>query len=266
MILATDLDRTLIPNGNEPYDGDLQEFFRTVREADMELWYVTGRNLEEFHQAKTRYDLEVPTYLCAEVGTVIYERVSHELRFMEPWREHILSKNSGWSREKVLEAVDPGRHEGVELQEPEHQNEFKISLYVSEHDRANELMNSIKAACAEYGLEPELVWSFDPLKDDIGLLDVLAGGATKTGAVEFLRQHTGHTHDDVIYAGDSGNDILPLTSGYRAIVVHNAPDEVKNTVRESAVADGVEDRIYIAARGSYADGILEGLREFGVID
>jgi hydroxymethylpyrimidine pyrophosphatase-like HAD family hydrolase len=44
-VIATDLDRTLIPNGNQPYDKSMERFSKIVQDYDCPLIYVTGRDL-----------------------------------------------------------------------------------------------------------------------------------------------------------------------------------------------------------------------------
>jgi len=56
MIIVCDLDRTLVPNGAEEYDGSLEEFYERVSGLrDAVLVYATGRNLELFKEAEKEY-------------------------------------------------------------------------------------------------------------------------------------------------------------------------------------------------------------------
>lgn len=71
----------------------------------------------------------------------------------------------------------------------------------------------------------------------------------------------------MIYAGDSGNDILPLTYGYKGILVKNAPDEVKEEVLNIAKAAQISELVYVASGqydedGNYASGVIEGIKHF----
>jgi len=267
-VLATDLDRTLIPNGHDEFNGDMPTFFETVETAGLDLWYVTGRSLEQFREGQENYDIRDPEYLLSEVGTVVYRYTDNGLQQMPEWVEHVRSSNPGWDTERIREVLP--LEGGVRLQEENNQNEFKVSLYVDDHDRKDELIEALRENLTRLNVNPEIIWSFDPLKDNVGLLDILAGGATKLGALEFLREYNELTKDDIVFAGDSGNDLLALTFGYYAIVVHNAPDEVKEEVCAKNTEQDLMDRTYIAegddeSNGNYSSGILEGLRHFEVI-
>ena len=114
-----------------------------------------------------------------------------------------------------------------------------------------------------------ILYSIDETRD-IGLLDILPKYSTKITALEYLRKKLGLEKEEIIYCGDSGNDILPLTFGYRSILVRNSIDEVKNTVKRSLEQKGISDRLYIAKgcqrlNGYYVSGIIEGLINFGII-
>jgi len=267
MILATDLDRTLLPNGPDEFSGELDTFFEKIAEAGISLWYVTGRNIEQFQEAKKKFGVCDPQYLIAHVGTRIYEHDGKHLIEMDSWSDHVHELNPHWQREQIISLMPFADYAdaGLREQEDENQNAFKVSLYLDDHDKKDEVVRTIRTRLANDGIEPDIIWSFDPLKDDVGLIDILPKGATKLGALQFLEEHTGRVKQDIIYAGDSGNDLAPLTAGYRVIVVNNAPDDVKQEVRNTA-----SNKAYIAkggeyGDGNYANGVLEGLQHFGVV-
>ena len=74
MIIATDLDRTLLPNGKQPYDGSMGLFKEIVQDKEIVLTYVTGRNLSLVRKAIKKFDAPLPNYIIAQVGTKIYYR------------------------------------------------------------------------------------------------------------------------------------------------------------------------------------------------
>ena len=104
----------------------------------------------------------------------------------------------------------------------------------------------------------------------MGLLDILPRHATKIEALEYLRRRIELKKEDIIYCGDSGNDILPLTFGYKSILVRNAIDEVKNAVEEISIEKDIVDILYIAKgykklNEYYVSRIIEGLIKFNII-
>jgi len=267
MILATDLDRTLLPNGGESSDNILPEFFNVVKDKKLTLVYVTGRNLTLFEEAKKEFGIENPNYLIGDVGTKIYKNEAGEMKEDLEWIKYLKENTSGWDTQKMKK--DIGLIDGLELQEKEKQNDFKLSYYVTDLSRKDEIISYIKQYLNTH-LNTVLIYSVDPIKN-VGLVDILPKIATKVTALEFLRARLGLEKEDIIYAGDSGNDILPLTNGYKSILVKNTRDEVKQEVLCKAKEKGTEKNIYIAkgtdnSSGNYSSGILEGLKYFGVIE
>lgn len=265
MILATDLDRTLLPNGKDEYDGSLPRFFEAVRKLKPTLMYVSGRNLDLLEEAEDQHGIEKPDYFLGEVGTVMYRKADGALRRDGEWDRYIKEHQPNWERALIVERI--GMRGVLELQEGWKQNPYKVSYYLRDAARKDEVLGKLDIAIEELGLKANVVWSVDPIQE-VGLIDILPATATKVGAIEFLREKIGEDKSDVVYCGDSGNDILALTAGYKAIVVKNAPEEVK---REVAEMNNENDYPYYIAtgagegNGNYSSGILEGLRHYGYI-
>ena len=58
-----------------------------------------------------------------------------------------------------------------------------------------------------------IVYSFDS-QDGKGLLDFLPNSATKQTALEYVAAASGVAKEEVVFCGDSGNDIFPLDSRF----------------------------------------------------
>ena len=105
----------------------------------------------------------------------------------------------------------------------------------------------------------------------LGLLDILPNSVSKVSALEFLVKTLQVDNSKVVYTGDSGNDILPLSGHWKSIIVKNAPEKVKAEVLvHKTKADSLEN-LYIAKgmnglNGNYSSGIIEGLKHFGFIE
>jgi len=101
-----------------------------------------------------------------------------------------------------------------------------------------------------------------------GLLDILPPNADKAHAVRFLAQALGLPKDRVLFAGDSGNDLPALLSGFPAILTRNASDDVREEAIATAKSQGTSDTLYCASgipngmNGNYAAGVLEGLAHY----
>jgi len=265
-IVATDLDRTLLPNGREPYDGSMEIFRTIVDHENIMLIYVTGRDLGLVKDALREFDPPLPKFVIAEVGTKVYS--TKDGRFLEDhqWIRHIRDSTKGWNVHKFRERLLPIKD--LRMQEAEKQNEFKLSYYIDCPDDAPALVGKVTEVITPVCKDATIVYSVNEMQN-LGLLDILPRSATKLSALEHLRGKLGLDKDDIIYCGDSGNDTLPLTFGYRAILVRNAIPEVRDTVQRIMSEKGIRERLYIARgykklNGYYVSGIIEGLIHFNV--
>jgi len=81
-------------------------------------------------------------------------------------------------------------------------------------------------------------------------------------------QQKGFTHDQTVFAGDSGNDMPALTSGLQAVLVKNARDKVRDEAVQQVQVAGHDGCLYLAQggllgmNGNYSAGVLEGLVHF----
>ncbi|HEC93865.1 MAG TPA: HAD-IIB family hydrolase [Candidatus Kaiserbacteria bacterium] len=268
IFLVTDLDRTLLPNGPYADDKSIPELFKKLETVPHILCYATGRNLPMAQEAVRMWHIPLPDFLVAEVGTSLYRKSGNDLVTDTRWREYILSTQKNWSGEHIRSSL--GTYDALTLQEEEKQNEFKISYYLSDHTKKDATLEIIHHTLAQESITAQVLWSIDPLADNVGLIDIIPATATKAGAVEFLRTKEGFEKEQTFYCGDSGNDILPLSRCYKSIVVKNAPEEVKEEVSKRVSDAKCTDNLYIATgtptkNGNYASGIIEGLVHFGII-
>jgi len=260
MIVATDLDRTLIPNGKEEYDGTLAEFFELYSKVKFTLVYVSGRNLYLLDEAVSEYGISYPDWFIAEVGTRIYGREGARLVKDEGWSAEIAEKSPEWNWTRVKNAI--GNENVLTLQEGWKQNEYKLSYYLDDFGKKENELKHIRDTLKSLGVDADVIYSVDEIAGR-GLIDVIPRSATKVMALEYIRKKLGAEMGEVIYCGDSGNDLLPLMYGYKAILVKNAREEIKEAVRG-------ESRVYIAKglgrwNGNYVSGILEGLKHYGLL-
>lgn len=255
MILATDLDRTLFPNGAQPADDSMPRLADFIARRGITLVYVTGRNLQQIREGIGEFAPPLPAYAVAEVGTRVYRRDDERFSEDTGYLARIRDLDPQWSADKLRRALADCRL--LRLQEDFNQNEFKLSYYVDDPGRVNDAKAAAGAALGEHRDCAQIITSVDETVG-IGLLDILPRHANKLEGIEFVRGQLGAASDDIVYAGDSGNDLIPLTSGYRAVVVGNASDEVRREVERSARRNGTLERIHFAG-GYYHAGILEAL-------
>ncbi len=73
LLLCTDLDRTLIPNGPQPESPQARELFAAlVAKPGVVLVFVTGRHRQLVEEALERSRLPQPDFVIGDVGTTIY--------------------------------------------------------------------------------------------------------------------------------------------------------------------------------------------------
>ncbi|MFW6379199.1 MAG: HAD family hydrolase, partial [Guyparkeria sp.] len=73
LLVCTDLDRTLIPNGRQPESSDARDLFRQlVERPEVTLAYVSGRDRRLLESAIAEFALPTPDFAIGDVGTTIY--------------------------------------------------------------------------------------------------------------------------------------------------------------------------------------------------
>lgn len=266
VLICTDLDRTLLPNGEQPESPEARpRFAALVDRPEVALVYVTGRRLGLVHQAITDFGLPRPQFLIADVGTTVYEYSGQDWRRWLEWDGEIGGDWNGMSV-RVLMTLFADLNE-LELQEIENQGRFKLSYYVSLSADHGHLLAVMRQRLEARKIHAGLVRSVDDAMG-VGLLDILPASAGKLRAVEFLMEHLGYPADATVFAGDSGNDLEVLTSSIRSVLVANASREVKHDAKRMVERLGHSDSLYLAKggfmgmNGNYSAGILEGVCHF----
>jgi sucrose-6-phosphatase len=263
LLVCTDLDRTLLPNGKQPESPKAREYFaRFVAHPAVTLAYVSGRDCQLVAEAIREYQLPTPHWVIGDVGTTIYQLSDGQWRHLIDWEENIAVDWRG------LTACDlhplfrdlPFLH----LQEEAKQNRYKLSYYLSLKIDIDIVKQTMAERLEEKYLPASLIYSIDEA-DGLGLLDVLPAQATKLHAVEFLMRHLGFHYENTVFAGDSGNDLPVLISALPSVIVANADQAVIHQAKNQAQELGTLPAFYEARgnfkgmNGNYSAGILEGI-------
>jgi sucrose-6F-phosphate phosphohydrolase len=226
--------------------------------------YVTGRNLDLTEKAIQQYGVRHPHFLCGDVGTTIRKFENGEWHDDEGWVAHVRRSSPRWDAAAIERAV--AQVEGMREQEDEHQNQFKQSYYV-EHERKDEVLRQVDAS-VKGKFDEVIVYSFDSL-DGKGLLDFLPNSATKQTALEYVAESFGVAKEEVVFCGDSGNDIFPLTAGFRGVLVRNADHQLVENVKEAMERDPSLQAYFakgsfMGLSGYYTSGVIEGAYHYGI--
>ena len=261
-LFCTDLDGTLIPDG---YCAVLSEarqaFARLIAQHGIQLAYVSGRDRRLVQQVIDDYQLPYPEYVIADVGSSMYSCDMHNWTLMQGWHQFI---GLDWAGRSALEIYDFFPEiPGLILQEDAHQGRYKLSFYVPLEIDHTALIQQMQALAATHQLAVSLIYSVDHGKK-IGLLDILPAAANKLAAIRYLMHQLGLRPDEVLFAGDSGNDLDVLSSELPAVLVANAHESVRQEALRLAEHAGHCDQLYVAqgvtGDGWYADGIIEGMQ------
>ncbi len=263
LLVCTDLDRTLLPNGAEPESPDARHWFRKLAALpQVTLAYVTGRHAALVHAAIAEYELPPPDFVLGDVGSTIYACESKHWHRWGAWEAHIAPDWAGRTHAELAALLH--NFPALRLQEDEKQNTHKLSYYVDLAVNHSYLMDEMQARLQEHNIHASLIWSIDE-PANIGLLDVLPARATKRHSIEFLMEKQGFSLENTVFSGDSGNDLPVLVSPVPSTLVNNANREIKMEALQMANMNGTATALYLAQgnflgmNGNYAAGILEGI-------
>lgn len=261
LLLCTDLDRTLIPNGAQPESPQAKKLFeRLVARDDITLAYVTGRHRTLIEQAIQDYDLPLPDYAVGDVGSTIYQTDTAGWELWTDWQQHLAQNWCHVAIDQLKNCVS-AMSEFV-LQEVEKQNQFKVSYYLPLSADAVRWNGWLESELARLGAQANFIWSVDEVTQ-VRLLDILPVRANKLHAIRHIMQRNQFERIDTVFAGDSGNDMEVMRSEIQSVLVANAEPELK----QWALANEGES-LYVAKggvwnlNGNYRSGILEGASHF----
>lgn len=266
LLLCTDMDRTVVPNGEQPEHPQARKHFSDFcNYPEVTLVYVTGRHQELVKQAIKTYDLPEPEFAITDVGTKIYKIVDNQWHEMVAWEKEIDKDWNGKNHQQIKQLLKDVPH--LSVQESSKQNTHKLSYYLPLQVDKDKVILEMDEYLNRESIATSLIWSIDE-PNDIGLIDVLPRNATKLHAIEFLQQQLGYNIEEVVFAGDSGNDLPVLVSSIPSVLVANAADDIKQAAQQLAEKNGHADALYLAhdneldMNGNYSAGVLEGVWHF----
>ncbi|MGR8934965.1 MAG: HAD-IIB family hydrolase [Gammaproteobacteria bacterium] len=266
ILICTDLDRTLLPNGSQTESSQARAYFaRLAARQEVTLAYVSGRHRALVEDAVREYRLPLPDWVVGDVGTTIYCIRNGIWQHWDAWEADIAADWRGLQSNALRPLF--ADLASLRLQEEVKQNRHKLSFYVPLQSDVNALQREMAKRLEANKLAASLIYSVDETAAT-GLLDVLPARATKLHAVEFLMREQGFDYGDTVFAGDSGNDLPVLASRIPSVLVANAAAEVAEQAQALARQYGTSAALYLAQggflgmNGNYSAGILEGVAHF----
>lgn len=268
ILLCSDLDRTLIPNGAEAESSQARPLFAGLASyPQLRLAYVSGRDKNLVKGAIADFKLPGPDFVIGDVGTTLYHIDGDQWQINQGWQREIGHDWHGHGHADITALLADIEGKDLELQPPEKQNRYKASYFTDPAINPRTLKRQISDVLEEHDIATHIIWSRDDA-EQTGLLDILPRRANKLQAIRFLMADKAFEESKTVFAGDSGNDLDVLVSGLQAILVNNAAEDVRQTARRRLAEKGLNDRLYLAKggfkgmNGNYAAGVLEGLAHF----
>jgi len=217
-MIVSDIDHTLL--GDE---AGLSKFVAMIENIDNNICFAvaTGRTIESAYKILEKNGIPYPNIIISSVGSEIYYNFQGKLIYSKGWHAHL---DNQWNRNKIVKLLSRFKH--LKYQEKENQREFKISYYTSEIpgyvDKINNVLigNKIKA---------DVIFSHGQY------LDVLPYRASKGKAIRYLAYRWNIPFENILVAGDSGNDIEMLKGELLGVVVANYSKELEVLRRQKRI-------------------------------
>lgn len=232
-LLVSDLDGTLLGD-TEALSGFTTWYGQ--RRSSLRLIYSSGRFLSSIRSSIDEFNLPRPDAIIGGVGTVIYDNIAgHPIpdwpRVSSDWNVDVIRSTCAAYRE-------------LEEQPEQFLSNYKISYHGQNLDE--QYLAELRRQLMRAGQDVSIVYSSN--RD----LDILPAGTSKGAAISYLASRWQLAREDLLVAGDSGNDLDMFNRGYRGIVVGNAHSELRQLRGE---------HVYHAT-GSFAAGVVEGLQHW----
>ncbi len=245
--VASDIDNTL--TGNREALNRLRRKLQGLRErGELYLILSTGRHMGQILYGFEHEGIPMADALVTQVGTEIFlPPFSEESRPVSVWNDLL---HQDFDRKKVLRLCEGFK--GLKLQNEEFNTELKVSFTLQEED-SEKSVDALRKRIKEDGDGlSQVIWSSG--KD----LDIIPTAAGKGKAIKFLLDWLQLSSEEIVVAGDSGNDQSMFEEIGKGIIVANAQEELKGYQRK-----GSANTIYCSKK-EFAAGVEEGLIHFGL--
>ncbi len=238
-LIITDVDNTLTGD-----DEAMRNFFQMLEQSDENVGFgiATGRCHDDVLDLIADYNIPDPEILITSTGTEIY--YGKNLTLDSSWRKHI---NHRWEPERIRELMDT--LDGVFKQDEHEQSTFKIS-YKVDFSVAPKL-SAIQKLLRKNGIRAKVILSLNMFLD---IIPVRAGSGL---CVRHLAFKWGFPLENILIAGDSGNDWGMLAGNTLGVVVGNYSVELEKLRKYP--------RVYFAD-AYHAAGIIEGIEYYDFLN
>jgi sucrose-phosphate synthase len=232
-LIVSDIDHTLLGD-----DTALINFNNLLNGINSDIGFAvaTGRTVDSAFEVLKENNVMLPIVIISSVGSEIYYNYKGELIFSKGWQAHIKYQ---FNRQKIYDLIRQLNF--LQYQEEENQREFKISYYTSDNPGNLEM---VKKVLMKNKMKANVIFSHGQF------LDILPYRASKGKAIRYISYRWNIPNENILVAGDSGNDEEMLKGDLLGVVVGNHTPEL-DSLRGSS-------RIYFSKR-NYAGGIIDGI-------
>ena len=238
-LIIADIDNTLTGD-----DQAMNDFFKLISEAEDNIGFgiATGRRYEVVIELMKDPGIPAPEVLITSVGTEIY--YGKNLTLDRSWKKHI---NFRWEPAKIKQTL--GTLEGLHYQEGSEQSKFKVSYEIDSQIAPK--LAVIKRLLRENGIRAKCILSHDTY------LDIIPTRAGSGLSIRHMAYKWGFPLENILVAGDSGNDADMLAGNTLGVVVGNYSKELEKLRKYP--------RVYFAD-AQHAAGIVEGIHYYNFLD
>lgn len=238
-LIVSDIDYTLIGD-----DKSLNEFDEIIKKKNSHVGFAvaTGRVVESTVEILKKKNIVMPDILITSVGSEIYYNNNDHLIYSKGWDAHI---SHLWQRDKIVQLLT--RYDFLKYQELKNQRKFKISYYTFNNKKN---INKVSELLIKNKIKCNLIFSHGQY------LDILPYRASKGRAIRYLAYRWNIPFENILVAGDSGNDMEMLKGDLLGVVVSNYSPELE-------VLRGM-NKVYFSSK-EYAAGIIDGLKHYNFL-
>lgn len=277
-LLAFDLDGTFLQTDKKA----MKDFLDLVKNKDHKLVFVTSRQPQELSEIKQEFakegiDLPLPDYFISNDGQFIYE-VKHDNGKIEmipdkQWESVVAKFDINLTKEAIHQYT---KEISTGAQLPVKEIDYKTSnfnvWYLYDHKLKDSLPGQLEKLLKEKNIQGRIIEDYvEPcymkkkrnfndykhmVDPESGCYAFAVSAVNKADAVKYIQDKLKIKPDNVVAAGNGGNDISLTNSGFMFIAVNNAKALLKEYI--SKLSTDLKKRVILATQEGLA-GINEGL-------
>ena len=239
-LIVTDIDNTLL--GDDNYTKDFSELLKNKHEK-VRFAVATGRTVDSALSVLKENDIPHPDVIISSVGSEIYYNHEGKLVPAQGWRAHISFQ---WDRSKIKNILS--KFDFLSYQEENTQRDFKVSYYTEDIEENIEI---VREELISNRIKANVIFSHGQF------LDIIPFRASKGKAIRYLAYRWNILYENILVAGDSGNDEEMLKGELLGVVVGIYSKELEELKGSK--------RIYFSDI-QYAGGIIDGIKHYNFLN